>query len=104
MFELSKKYERIYKYAMFVLTVKKKDQPIWKALLGMRRDLNWVPLSDTKVKPANSGTTKDRDWWYSFKTKAAAVKGKQEFARVNAKESDTFTLSIRERKTMAGLG
>jgi hypothetical protein len=87
---------------MFVLTVKRKEQPFWKSLLGMRRDLKWVPLSDTKVKPANSGTTKDRGWWYSFKTKAA-VKGKQEFERVNAKESDTFTLSIRERKTMAGL-
>lgn len=87
---------------MFVLFVKKKNRTFWQLFTG--RTLNWVPLSDTKVKTMDSGTTSGGDWWYSFNTRAAALKGKKEFERVNAKESGTYTTAVRERKTTVGLG
>ena len=85
-----------------MLFIQKRNPTFWQLFTG--RSLHWTPLSDTKIKTVDSGTTAGGGWWYSFKSKVAAVEGKREFARVNAKESHTFTASIRERKTTTGLG
>lgn len=87
---------------MFILIIKKVNRTLWQIVTG--RTLNWIPLSDTPIKVEDSGVTSSGDWWYAFKTRAAATKGKQAFERLNAKESSTFTMTVRQRKTLAGLG
>jgi hypothetical protein len=87
---------------MHVLFVTPVPRTLWETLTG--RTLDWKPLPDGVATVSRGGTSAASEWHYAFRTRAQALKAKALFASTNAAAKGTFKLSVRERKTDAGLG